>query len=418
MNRHVFVSMSAVVLSLSWTGLAQEAKKEPAPAAPKKAATKEASKQASSGGGTRKLAPGVIITIPPETRKEQLVITVPPEKDAIGSLGLVIDEQGVGGRGVRVTSVVAGGPADMADIKKDDVITEVNRKPLRRASDLPKALDLKDAVLNIEDTIPDAKAEITLEREGKPQTVKVRLPVRRPDLLRLLDKDRNFGERKDPKDPTKLLVRNLAKDVRIQYELWALEFNFKPVRMVQVDVPRPGAKFDRKLIWYMVYNVRNLGQKPVKFVPRILMYTDQKVKLANGEEIPKIYADRLIPVAMAPIRRREDPRRIFLDTVEISKTEIQPSTATEDNSVWGVITWEDIDPNVDYFSIYIQGLTNAYKIETVTEKDDEGKEQEKWTYLRKTLELNFWRPGDEFFENEREIRYGQPNNVEHRWVYK
>ena len=63
-------------------------------------------------------------------------------------------------------------------------------------------------------------------------------------------------------------------------------------------------------------------------------------------------------------------------------------------------------------------LTNAYKIETLTDKDEEGKETKRWRYLRKTLVLNFWRPGDAFFESDREMRYGQPNNVEYSWEYK
>ena len=39
-------------------------------------------------------------------------------------------------------------------------------------------------------------------------------------------------------------------------------------------------------------------------------------------------------------------------------------------------------------------------------------------FAQKTLQLNFWRPGDEFFETDREIRLGQPNNVEYSWEYK
>ena len=48
--------------------------------------------------------------------------------------------------------------------------------------------------------------------------------------------------------------------------------------------------------------------------------------------------------------------------------------------------------------------------------------------LRKTLQLNFWRPGDSLAENEREIRYGAAlgaadaygtnEGVAYRWVYR
>ena len=31
------------------------------------------------------------------------------------------------------------------------------------------------------------------------------------------------------------------------------------MRMVYVDIPQPNGKMQRKLVWYMVYRVRNLG---------------------------------------------------------------------------------------------------------------------------------------------------------------
>ena len=30
-------------------------------------------------------------------------------------------------------------------------------------------------------------------------------------------------------------------------------------------------------------------------------------------------------------------------------------------TVWGIVTWEDIDPRTKWFSIYVEGLTNAYR---------------------------------------------------------
>jgi hypothetical protein len=49
-------------------------------------------------------------------------------------------------------------------------------------------------------------------------------------------------------------------------------------------------------------------------------------------------------------------------------------------------------------------------------------------FTRKMLQLNFWRPGDELAENEREFRYGVPLNkadlygvgdgVAYRWAYR
>jgi len=283
----------------------------------------------------------------------------------------------------------------------------------------------------------------------------------RHDLIRLLDKSPDFGERRDPKNPDRVVQDNLAKQVRLSHDIWCLEFNFKCMRMIEVDVPRAGEKFDRKVIWYLPYYVRWLGDEPtkekakageaeapqeeaakaddaakanegdgkdgdgkepkskaVRFLPRFVLVSDQKVKLADGREIPKIYTDRLIPVAMDPIRLKEDPRRTLLNSIEITEKPIPLSTEGDDRGVWGVATWEDIDPKTVYFSVYVQGLTNAYKIETVTEKDEAGQETRRWQYLRKTLVLNFWRPGDDQFPLDREFRFGQPNNVEYRWEFK
>src|SRR5207244_2958455 len=79
------------------------------------------------------------------------------------------------------------------------------------------------------------------------------------DLIRLLEKEPNFGERQNPNKPGDIAVSNLAKRVRLSHNIWSLEFNFKSMRMIEVDVPKPGAKFDRKMIWYMPYFVRYLA---------------------------------------------------------------------------------------------------------------------------------------------------------------
>ena len=39
------------------------------------------------------------------------------------------------------------------------------------------------------------------------------------------------------------------------------------------------------------------------------------------------------------------------------------SDGRADNRVWGVATWNDVDPRIDFFSVYVGGLTNAYRWE-------------------------------------------------------
>jgi hypothetical protein len=210
------------------------------------------------------------------------------------------------------------------------------------------------------------------------------------------------AERQMPDLGKRPWAASMLQDVRLDHDVWALEFSFKPVRFVTVDVPTASGRVERKTVWYLVYRVRNTGEKPVRFVPQFVLHS---------RDADLYYPDRIIATAMEPIRLREDPRRRLLNTVEISDVEIPPSPDSDEGSVWGVAMWRDIDPSTDRFSIFIKGLTNAYRIKTdETTGDWQG-------YTRKTLQLNFWRPGDEFYENEREIRYGSPGDVDYRWVY-
>ena len=107
------------------------------------------------------------------------------------------------------------------------------------------------------------------------------------------------------------------------------------------------------------------------------------------------------------------PRRSESQTARtrcsLGKLAIPLSTATSDQSVWGVATWVDIDPRIDFFSIYISGLTNAYRWTDppgAFKAGDPPATGRKFTH--KTLQLNFWRPGDEFRLLEDEIMLGAP----------
>lgn len=213
-----------------------------------------------------------------------------------------------------------------------------------------------------------------------------------------------------------------AKDVDFRRDIWHLNFEFKPVRTIWVDVPQPGGKLQRKLIWYMIYKVTNPGKslhpvpdekggykiervdRPIRFVPEFLLFND---------EFDKTYPDRVVPAALSPIRMREDAARNFLTSVD-AVGEIPVG-----QSAWGVAMWEDVDPRIDRFSILVHGLTNAYQWRDEPGKFQPGDPIGKGRRLaRKTLKLNFWRPGDEFYEEEDEIRLGSPGAVDYEWVYR
>jgi hypothetical protein len=153
------------------------------------------------------------------------------------------------------------------------------------------------------------------------------------------------------------------------------------LRLIQVDLPGANGRLERKTVWYLVYRVKNLGGhlKPVPKEPQAADELASAPEVQSVDEIdppgiifiPKfsleatvegqkqVYADRLLPLAIDAIRHREDPNRKLLDSVSISSHPIPLSSATDDRSVWGVATWVDIDPRIDFFSIYVSGLTNA-----------------------------------------------------------
>ena len=234
-----------------------------------------------------------------------------------------------------------------------------------------------------------------------------------------------------------------AKATRVAFrrDVWNLEFSFLPMRMLSVDVPQSGGKMRPTMIWYMVYRVTNRGghlhpekqadgswaikkvDHPVTFVPSFTLY---------NPELRKSYLDKVIPVAMDPIRAQEDPRRRLLNSAEMMAQPIQVSTELEDKSVWGLATWESgfergdmVDPRTDYFSIYVDGLSNAYKFSDPAGAYKAGEPPAKGRrYWEKTLQLNFWRPSDEFSDAETEIYLGAPTDlgipgrIDYQWVFR
>ena len=50
-----------------------------------------------------------------------------------------------------------------------------------------------------------------------------------------------------------------ARNVVFRRPVWCLEFAFKPLRMIDVDIPQSSGKMQRKRLWYLVYRVKNNG---------------------------------------------------------------------------------------------------------------------------------------------------------------
>jgi len=244
----------------------------------------------------------------------------------------------------------------------------------------------------VEQVIP---AEMGKDENGAPKMIEV---VTRHDLVELLAKDPQFGERPGTEG------KSPAKNVAFTQKVWTLKFAFKPVRFIQIDVPDADGRVQPKLVWYLLFHVENPFPEPVKFIP---------VFSLQSRETGAIYPDQLIPVATAYIQRREDPNRKLRNTIEL-EGEIPAG-----QQAWGVATWTDIDPSMDRFSIFVRGLSNAYQWVDQPGGFKPGDTPGSGRKLtQKTLQLNFWRPGDDRFEHEAEIRYGIPGDVDYRWLYQ
>ncbi len=174
--------------------------------------------------------------------------------------------------------------------------------------------------------------------------------------------------------------------------IWVLNFAFKPLRITTVEV---GGK--RRLVHYLYYRVANRTGKPREFVPQFTMVTD------TG----KRYEESVIPQAIPIIQAREDRSIPLLGAVEIVGV-VPPSAKPDfDDSVFGVATWEGIDPNADRLQIYVRGLSDGYQ----QIPDPNGG---KPTVKYKTLRIDLIRRGDARDLNEKEISLAEPP---YEWVY-
>jgi hypothetical protein len=222
--------------------------------------------------------------------------------------------------------------------------------------------------------------------------------------------------------PSNTTLVERAKNREFQRDIWCLEFAFKSPRLIDVDVPAAELRMQRKRLWYLVYRVRNTGgrrtvidpadptkrtteafETPVRFLPHFVLESLEGLTETEGETAYRSYLDRVVPSAMGPIRRREDPARELFDTASMAATEIPPG-----GERWGVAVWQDIDPRINFFTVSVRGLTNAVR----------WREREGATFARnlppasemehalESLRLDFWRPGDDRDAVEEEMSVG------------
>ena len=207
--------------------------------------------------------------------------------------------------------------------------------------------------------------------------------------------------------------------------VWELEFSFLPLRQERVKLPSAVGGLENRNVWYLVVRVRNTGsamtykdirQSPdTEHIVRKLQY-DKPVDPAEIDFTPRFvlqgwvedeaagryrkaeYASVINATALAQIQDIEDPNQKLLDVHQLSKVKIPMAKNDVDPGVWGVAIWEGVNPSIDYVSVRVEGLSNAYRL-----KDPETK-----TAFAKTLQLNFWRPGDGVGQQRDQLTYGIP----------
>ena len=239
------------------------------------------------------------------------------------------------------------------------------------------------------------------------------------------------------------------------YPVSCLEFQFKIPRIIEVDLPTKEGKIVKTPVWYMIYSVTNkpwaeedvtkivslqadlrsstdlsqldssmefgstlfveetepdsgcfnfiAGESTIAFTPRFLFVSES---LPFPKPKQYVVSEQVIPLAIPAIIQREDPNRSFENTVSMSDRSIEPC-----ETVWGVAMWQDIDPDVKDFSIYISGLSSAYRWNVNKEIHEPGIIGSGYSMSRKTLKLNFWAPGSSDHLLNKEIQYGSRKTV-------
>jgi hypothetical protein len=176
--------------------------------------------------------------------------------------------------------------------------------------------------------------------------------------------------------------------------IWVLNFAYKPLRMMQVDLPGKG----RLNVHYLYYLIVNKSDQPRMFVPQFSLITD------TG----KRYEDTVMPQAVKNVKYREGSSIDHIyGSVEIMGMVPTSKKQGVDDAVFGVAVWEDVDPKADRLQIFVTGLSNGQRQDTSADG--------KPVIRHKALQLDFLRRGDHYDTKEREITLGEPP---YDWTYR
>lgn len=219
----------------------------------------------------------------------------------------------------------------------------------------------------------------------------------------------------------------MGKGVVFYRDIYEFEFSFVGgLRQAVVEVPDLATgTTSNSNVWYLIFRIRDRGNtitydkvrknpefehlltevrydRPIPaerkiFQPRF--YLKGSVYDAGQEGYYRVeYADQVSPMVLRQIQRLHDPGLNLLDTYQLSQTPIPLAPTDADGGVWGVAIFKNVDPRIDFVSLQVEGLTNAFRI-----KSEPGSPN-----IRKVLQLNFWRPGGIVNEDQDPVDYGIP----------
>lgn len=212
-----------------------------------------------------------------------------------------------------------------------------------------------------------------------------------------------------------------GEELSSQPELWVMELNFKPMRQIVVELTDPVTGKKRpQHVWYIAYRAinRKLANRavanapvneldgpviPPQFVPTFTIVT------ADAEE-PKVYADQVLPEAIAAINQRE--KTSYKSSVGVVSDVPAPAEpgSPDQKVIQGIATWTNLDPMADRYTVFLTGFSNGFR----KVPGPDGAEVVQW----KTVQMKYWRPGDEFNQREPEIRLQTDAANQPMWIYR
>ena len=139
--------------------------------------------------------------------------------------------------------------------------------------------------------------------------------------------------------PTETVLARAERAV-FRRTVWQLEFGYKPLRTMRVNLRQPDGSSRSTVVWYLIYFVRNAGgrldlvaeapdpagyqkttlrpsQGPARFLPAFVL---------EGFDPPRTYPENIVPAAVAQIQARELPGGTLHDSVSIGRVNLPPST--------------------------------------------------------------------------------------------